>query len=86
MTPDVGAPQCRFNACVSGWPDINEVRPGDDVEETQGDGRPRRGRIVDVLGGPGHQHFQVRWSARHESMVFPNERVRVIRRRTRRPA
>lgn len=42
------------------------------------DGSLRRGVIVDVLGGPGHLHFQVRWSAAHESMVFPGEGVRVI--------
>lgn len=79
-------PAGRFNRSVSGWPDIPRVRPGDEVELTSDGDRPRRGRIVDVLGGPGHQHFQVRWSARHESMVFPNERVRVIRQRTRRRA
>lgn len=80
------APGGRFNRCVPGWPDIPRVRPGDEVELTPDGARPRRGLIVDVLGGPGHQHFQVRWSARHESMVFPNERVRVIRQRTRRRA
>lgn len=39
----------------------------------------RRGVIVEVLGHPEHTHFQVRWSADHESMVFPGEDVRVLR-------
>ncbi len=35
--------------------------------------------IVEVLGHPEHTHFQVRWSAEHESMVFPGEDVRILR-------
>ncbi len=42
------------------------------------DGSVRGGVIVDVLGEPAHVHFQVRWSASHESMVFPGEDVVVI--------
>lgn len=42
------------------------------------DGTLRRGVIVDVLGSPEHVHYQVRWSAAHESMVFPGRDVRVI--------
>lgn len=56
-----------------------EVRAGDRVEERLPDGAVRRGVIVEVLGHPGHTHFQVRWSADHESMVFPGEDVRVMR-------
>lgn len=56
-----------------------EVRAGDRVEERLPDGAVRRGVIVEVLGHPEHTHFQVRWSADHESMVFPGEDVRVIR-------
>lgn len=39
----------------------------------------RCGVIVEVLGGSNHVHFQVRWNAAHESMVFPGEDVRIIR-------
>ncbi len=45
-------------------------------------GLVRRGRIVEVLGGPGHEHFQVRWNEDHESMVFPGEGVCVVPSRT----
>jgi hypothetical protein len=54
------------------------VRAGDSVELLQPDGSVRRGVIVEVLGHPAHTHFQVRWSAAHESMVFPGENVRII--------
>ena len=55
------------------------VRAGDHVEVRLPDGSLRRGVIVEVLGHPAHTHFQVRWSADHESMVFPGEDVRIVR-------
>jgi hypothetical protein len=27
--------------------------------------------ILEVLGGPGHEHFRVRWEDGHESVYFP---------------
>jgi hypothetical protein len=38
----------------------------------------RRGQIVDVLGGPGHLHYRVRWDEEHETIFFPADRVRVV--------
>ena len=56
-----------------------EGRRGDWVEVRGIDGEVlRRGQIVERLGGPGHEHFQVRWNADHESMVFPGEGVRIV--------
>jgi len=53
---------------------------GDWIEERDPRrGTTRRGQIVDVLGGPGREHFQVRWDEEHESMVFPGEAVRIVR-------
>ena len=34
--------------------------------------------IVEVLGRPGHEHYQVRWDEQHESIVFPADGVRII--------
>jgi hypothetical protein len=36
-------------------------------------GSPRRAEILDVRGGPGHEHFRVRWEDGHESIYFPAE-------------
>jgi hypothetical protein len=38
----------------------------------------RRGQIVEVLGGPGHVHYRVRWDEQHESLFFPADGVRVV--------
>lgn len=56
-----------------------DVRVGDWLEalEMHGGG-VRCGQIVDILGGPRHQHFQVRWSKHHESMIFAREVLRII--------
>ncbi|HMS60932.1 MAG TPA: DUF1918 domain-containing protein [Solirubrobacteraceae bacterium] len=54
------------------------ARAGDRVEVRRPDGSVRHGVIVEVLGEPTHLHFQVRWSASHESMVFPGDDVLVI--------
>jgi len=49
-------------------------KPGDVVEihghrvgETA-----RSGEILEVIGGPGHQHFRVRWDDGRESLFFPS--------------
>lgn len=34
---------------------------------------PRTAEILEVLGGPGHEHFRVRWEDGHESIYFPAE-------------
>lgn len=39
----------------------------------------RRGEIVEILGGPGHEHFRVRWDEQHESIVYPADGVSVVR-------
>jgi len=54
---------------------------GDWVEVQGPDGKLLRcGQIVELLGGPGREHFQVRWDENYESMVFPRAGVRVVRR------
>ena len=56
------------------------ARAGDWVEVLGSAGEPlRRGQIVELLGGPGREHFQVRWDENHESMVFPRAGVRIVR-------
>lgn len=55
------------------------ARVGDWLELHQGHGLPiRRGQIVEVLGRPLHEHYQVRWNEHHESMVFPREGVVIV--------
>jgi hypothetical protein len=39
---------------------------------------PRRGQIVEVLGGPGHVHYRVRWDEHHESIFYPSEGTSVL--------
>jgi Domain of unknown function (DUF1918) len=53
---------------------------GDWVEVTGSAGELlRRGQIVELLGGPGREHFQVRWNENYESMVFLRSGVRIVR-------
>src|SRR4029079_1652670 len=33
-----------------------------------GRGLPHRGQIIEVLGGPRHEHYRVRWTDDHESI------------------
>ena len=43
--------------------------PGDGIEIASIGGAPaRRGRIVEVLGGPHHEHYLVRWEDGRESI------------------
>jgi hypothetical protein len=60
---------------------VAHVGDGIEVRGIAG-GLVRRGRIVEILGVPGHEHFQVRWNENHESMVFPGEGVRIVPSRT----
>ena len=36
---------------------------------------PRRGEIIEVLGGEGHEHYRVRSDEQHESIVYPADGV-----------
>jgi hypothetical protein len=56
------------------------ARPGDWViARGVGEQPARRGEIIDVLGGPGHVHFRVRWDGGHESLFYPADGVTVER-------
>lgn len=57
------------NAHVGDWLEVCDVH-GDVA---------RRGQIVEILGEPEHEHFQVRWNEDHESIVFPGESVRIVK-------
>jgi uncharacterized protein DUF1918 len=56
------------DARVDDWIEVDAVRGGPG----------RRGQIVEVLGGPGHRHFRVRWDEQHESLHFPAQGTRLI--------
>ena len=52
------------------------TRAGDWLEARGVPGRaPRRGEIIEVLGGKGHEHYRVRWDEQHESIVYPADGV-----------
>jgi hypothetical protein len=52
---------------------------GDWIEVSAiGGGVSRRGQIVEVLGGPGHRHYRVRWDEQHESLHFPADGTRFL--------
>ncbi|WP_028060594.1 DUF1918 domain-containing protein [Candidatus Solirubrobacter pratensis] len=54
-------------------------RSGDWLEVAQpGQGLPRRGQIVEVLGGPRHEHYRVRWTDDYESIHYPVEGTRIL--------
>lgn len=56
------------------------ARVGDWLETRGIHGEPgRRGQIIEVLGGPGHEHYKVRWDEQHESIVYPADGVRIVR-------
>ncbi len=38
----------------------------------------RRGRIVEILGEPGHEHYKVHWDERHDSIVYPADGVLIV--------
>lgn len=55
------------------------ARPGDWIEVRGVPGQPpKRGEIVEVLGRPGHEHYRVRWDARHESIFYPSEAASIV--------
>ena len=53
----------------------HEPKPGDVIEvEGRAVGTPgRSGEILEVLGGPGHVHYRVRWDDGHESIYTPSD-------------
>jgi len=56
------------------------ARAGDFIEVNGLPGRAsRRGQILEVLGGSGHEHYDVRWDEQHTSIFFPTEGTTVIR-------
>ena len=71
-------------ACMSANNGLAEARLGDWLATRGIRGEPaRRGQIVEVLGEPGHEHYQVRWEDWHESIVFPADGVRIIHTKSR---
>ncbi len=38
----------------------------------------KSGEVVEVLGGPGHAHYRVRWDDDHESIVYPADGVSIV--------
>jgi hypothetical protein len=55
------------------------ARVGDWLEARGIHGEPaRRGRIVEILGEPGHEHYRVHWDEQHESIVYPADGVLII--------
>jgi hypothetical protein len=44
---------------------------------------PRRGQIIELLGGDGHERYRVRWDEKHESILYPADGVVIIPRRRR---
>ena len=54
-------------------------RAGDRLEVSAPSGRPQRaGEIVEVLGGPHHEHYRVRWDDGRESIHYPSEGTRIV--------
>jgi hypothetical protein len=52
---------------------------GDWIEvHLPGGGAPRRGEILEVLGGPGHEHYLVRWTDEHESIYYPADGAVIV--------
>jgi hypothetical protein len=67
-------------------PGTTRARSGDWLEaHSLHGGVARRGEVVEILGGAGHERYRVLWAA-HESIVFPADGVIVIARGQARPA
>jgi Domain of unknown function (DUF1918) len=53
--------------------------PGDRIETASiGGASARKGRIVEVLGGPHHEHYLVRWEDGRESIHYPSDGTKFI--------
>ena len=52
---------------------------GDRVDvHSPGGGPPRRGLILEVIGGKGHEHYRVRWTDGHESIYYPADGAVIV--------
>jgi hypothetical protein len=59
--------------------DSHAGQAGDRIEVRGLAGGPtRKGHILGVLGGPGHEHYRVLWDDGAESIFFPADGVHVI--------
>lgn len=49
------------------------AKTGDEiiVEPQQLGGQRREGKVLEVLGRKGHEHFRIQWDDGRESMFFP---------------
>ena len=55
-------------------------QPGERIEiASVGGAPPRRGRILEVLGGPHHEHYLVSWDDGRESIHYPSDGTRFVR-------
>jgi uncharacterized protein DUF1918 len=53
--------------------------PGDRIEIASiGGASARRGRILEVLGGPHHEHYLVRWDDGRESIHYPADGTKFV--------
>jgi hypothetical protein len=58
---------------------ITPGKAGDWVEvSSPGGGSPRTGQILEVLGGPHHEHYLVHWSDDHQSIHYPSDGTRIV--------
>ena len=59
-----------------------KVTPGDVRDwlevSSPGGGSPRRGQILEVLGGPHHEHYLVNWTDGHKSIHYPSDGTRIV--------
>ncbi len=46
----------------------------------------RSGEILEVLGEPGHEHYQVRWDDDRETVFYPSSDATIHRHKTVRPS
>lgn len=61
----------------------SSARVGDLVAAHQISGGPaRRGRIIEMLGHEGHEHYRVQWDDGHESICYPADGVTITHRRS----
>jgi hypothetical protein len=53
--------------------------PGDHIEIASiGRASARRGQVVEVLGGPHHEHYLVRWEDGRQSIHYPSDGTRFV--------
>ena len=58
---------------------ITPGQPGDHIQIAAiGGASARRGQIIEVLGGPHHEHYRVSWEDGHESIHYPADGTRFV--------